>query len=187
MCRGSFPVSELLGGFSLIHPGCFCRLKGKSGCYEGSVLIRLNVQIATELMQALPHAAKTDAGSTRTQLQLLFQRYTLTCVLNLDDDAAIFFTNRYLRGIAFGMTMNIRETFLHQPENGNFHLVGHARELRRNLEANVDLAALREAIHVPANGRGKAGRIEQRWVQQVGNGSNLLADLLDQGWTELAR
>ena len=80
----------------MIHVGVggFCRLKGKTSFYDRSVVVGLNVQITSELSQALTHAAKTDPGSTRTQLQLLFERYTFARVFNLYHDAAVVFANR---------------------------------------------------------------------------------------------
>ena len=114
--------------FLLIHRGNGCGLKRKPRLNEGSVAVRLNVQVAAKLPQALAHTAKTHAGPTRTQLELLFQSYAFSRVLDLDDDAAVLFTNRYFRSIASGVTMNIGEAFLDETENRDFHLIGAAGE-----------------------------------------------------------
>src|SRR5579864_410730 len=136
---------------------------------------------AAKLPQALPHAANTNSRPTRTQVQLFFQGYAFARVFDLHNQAAVFFTNRYFCAIASGVTVNVGETLLNKPKDCDFHLVRESAELRWNLEVDFDVAAFREAVHIPAQSRCKAGDVKQRWVSQMRNGANLFADLLNEG------
>src|SRR6202522_4776338 len=79
------------------------------------------------------------------------------------------------------MTMNIGETLLNNPEDGKLHFFGQIREIRRNVELGINFTAFGESLDIPAKGRSEPRFIQQRRMQQIGNGTNLLTCLLDQG------
>ena len=63
--------------------------------------------------------------------------------------------------------MNVRQAFLQDAEESQFDGRGHAYQLRGQIEAHTDSAALGKTFDVPAGGRIESGLIEQRGVEQV--------------------
>ncbi len=77
------------------------------------------------------------------------------------------------------MAMNVRQAFLDCAEEGNFHLLGQASEIVGDVESRVNVAALGEAIHVPANCRSKTDLVEQGRMKKMRDCADLFTDLVD--------
>src|SRR5882762_4799713 len=77
--------------------------------------------------------------------------------------------------------MNIGEALLHNPKDGELHLLGHARKLLRDVELCIDLAAFGESFNIAAKRRCKTCSIQQGRMQQMGNSTNLLTSLPGHG------
>src|SRR5208283_937200 len=71
------------------------------------------------------------------------------------------------RPFGFRMTMNVGEAFLQNPEHGGLDFIRETGNGFRNVQRNVDAAALREPFHIPANRRGQTGFIEQGRMEQI--------------------
>ena len=78
------------------------------------------------------------------------------------------------------MTVYVSQTLLNDPKDRNFHFVRQPAKIFGDFQIHLNMAALREAIYIPAKGGGKAGDIEQRRMQQMGDRANLARDLIDQ-------
>ena len=76
--------------------------------------------------------------------------------------------------------MDVGQTFLNDPKDGDFHFVWQPAEIAGDFQIHLNIAAFREAIHIPAKGRGKAGDIEEWWMKQMRNRANLARNLFDQ-------
>src|ERR1700693_4038793 len=73
--------------------------------------------------------------------------------------------NSYLGSLTSRMPVNIRETFLNDPEKAQLDIWLHPSETRRYLQFNFDSSPLREATRVVTNGILKSGFIQHRRVQ----------------------
>src|SRR5216684_2027241 len=85
------------------------------------------------------------------------------------------------------MAMNVRETLLHGAENRRLRLAIQPLKIRGNLQIHCDLAALGESLCIPTESRSKSSFIQQRWMEQMGNCANLLAEFLYQSRTVVNR
>lgn len=78
-----------------------------------------------------------------------------------------------------GMPVNVGEAFLHHAENRGFRFPWQTPEIFREIQVDLDLAAQREAIHIPAQGGGEPRFVEQRWMQQVRNRAHFGGHFVD--------
>src|ERR1700683_29130 len=76
------------------------------------------------------------------------------------------------------MAVNISEALLNHAKNRDFHFVGKTAKLVWDIQIDLDLTALREPVHIPADRRCETSRIEQWGMEQMRDGPNLPADLL---------
>jgi hypothetical protein len=77
------------------------------------------------------------------------------------------------------MSVNVRESFLHCAEQGDFYVLLQPIKLWWQVKVDLDAAALREAIDVQANSRANPRFIEQWGMKQVRDGACLAQTLLD--------
>ena len=77
------------------------------------------------------------------------------------------------------MTMNIGEALLHNAENGKLRIFGQTRKVLRDFKLGVDFTAFGKSLDIPTKRRCKTNLIQQGRMQQVRNGTNLLARLRD--------
>ena len=77
------------------------------------------------------------------------------------------------------MTMNIGQALLHHAEDGKLRILGQTRKFLRDFEPGIDFTAFRESFDIPAKRRCETYLIEQRRMQQVRNGTNLLTSFGD--------
>jgi len=92
--------------------------------------------------------------------------------VNLDSDAVWKFLNTNLSDATARMAVNIAETLLDDPEDGGFNVGGEARQIVGNIDIDLDAAALRESFDVGQQRRAETGFVEQRRMQQIGDGAN---------------
>src|ERR1700688_35228 len=148
------------------------------GVDQCAARVRLYLQSSAQLPQALSHAAKSEARSGH--LPLFFFRNASSKVPNLNGAVVAFLLNTNDCGGASRVTVNVRQTFLNDTEDSDFHFRRQAAEIVRNYQIDINLAALRETIHVPAQSRSKTRQVEKRGVKEMGNGANLTGNLLHQ-------
>src|ERR1700722_12245992 len=75
--------------------------------------------------------------------------------------------------------MNVRQALLYHPEGRQFQVSRQPSQVLRQLERNLDVAALAEPVNVPAKGGLQADFLEQWRMQQVGQRSQLRRNLSD--------
>jgi hypothetical protein len=63
--------------------------------------------------------------------------------------------------------MDIREGFLHNPEEGSLDVSAESAKVWRDIKIHLQPAALRKPVHIPSSRRAKAGLVKQRWVKQM--------------------
>jgi hypothetical protein len=63
-------------------------------------------------------------------------------------------------GATARMPMDIRQSLLHDSEDCNFLIMAQTTDVIRNVNVHCDLAPLGEAVHVPAESRGKSDLFE---------------------------
>jgi hypothetical protein len=84
----------------------------------------LYLQSAGKRSQPLSHSSKSDTPSARfDQFVLSFQGYTLPAILNLNSQTIPFLMDTDCSRGTPGMTVDVRQTFLHDPEDGNLQFV----------------------------------------------------------------
>src|ERR1700676_3130420 len=76
--------------------------------------------------------------------------------------------------------MNVRQTLLNDAEDSEFRVVGQSREIRRDFQVNLDVAAFRKPVHVPAHSGNQTGDFKQGRMKKMRQGSNFIGSLLYQ-------
>src|ERR1035438_4436254 len=71
------------------------------------------------------------------------------------------------------MLVNIRQPFLDNAEKGGFQVVVEPPEISRDLDLDLEPGSLVETLGITLQRARKAGFVEQRRMQQTGDGSNL--------------
>ncbi|MGD1024628.1 MAG: hypothetical protein ABR880_17715 [Candidatus Sulfotelmatobacter sp.] len=144
--------------------------------------IRLYFQFAVQFIHALAHSGQANTRfctcftkSIQTlrwyaaSIILYFQSYFLKLLLEADPN---FRSSR--------MAMYVRQAFLQDAEEGNLYPEWESLFKGCNIHLCVDSGALGETFDVPLSCTGKAGFIQQGWVEQVRRGTNLLDGLIRQ-------
>ncbi len=83
--------------------------------------------------------------------------------------------------------MNVCKTLLHGTENRRFRLTRQPLKTRGDFQIHFDLAAFGESIDVPVESGRKSRFVEQRWMEQVGDGADLSTEFLYQSRTVVNR
>src|SRR5690242_7176306 len=76
--------------------------------------------------------------------------------------------------VATGVALDVGERLLSNAEKAHFQFGGKTAECIGQVEVYADTAALRETRGVPAQRGGQSELIEQRRVQEIGYGTDLL-------------
>jgi hypothetical protein len=103
----------------------------------------LNFQQTSQLRYAFSHPTKTytDWAARRTE-SLLFLRWdTLTCIsdLNLNSSLSVGYSDN--RIATTRMAVDIRQTLMDDPKDGNLYLITKTTKVTRNVEADHNLAS----------------------------------------------
>ena len=120
------PLIMALGFMQHLSACCSCTLK----CclqWESRVNFRTGTvgfdnQIASKMAHALAHSSDSHARALGLNLCQSFRGHPPPSVFNQYVDLAVLALNSNHRGFASRVTMNVRQTFLHQPEYKEFHL-----------------------------------------------------------------
>src|ERR1700739_3652058 len=139
-----------------------------------AVAVRINFHRAAQLPKSFPHTADSHSRRTcRQQFEFLFGRYASALILHFNSNLAAGMRHADGRSRALRMTMNVRKTFLHQPENRCLHISRQTFKIFRQFQLHLDSTAVRDSADVPAQSRRQPSLIEQRRVQQIGNSANI--------------
>jgi hypothetical protein len=96
----------------------------------------------------------------RRGLKELLWRDSSALVLDLCGKGSAFQDDANGSGGASAVTMNIRETFLYDSEDSQFHISGESPKRRRDLEAGINFAAFCESCNIAVEGRRESGLIQ---------------------------
>src|SRR5690349_19332341 len=105
------------------------------------------------MADSLAHSSDSNASALGLNGSKPFRGHSLALVFHGDADGVFFAIHPNQRRLASGVTMNVGEAFLHQAEYDEFHLGGEPSEIVRNLQINLQTAALRQALHIPTQCR----------------------------------
>ncbi len=125
-------------------------------------------QIAAKMAHTLAHSPDAHSRALGLNRSQSFRRHSLSLVFNLYVDRVLFAIKSNERSLAFRVTMNVCQAFLHKAEYDEFHFGGKSSEIVRNLQINFQTAALRKTLHVPTQCGRNSGFIQQRWMQKIG-------------------
>src|SRR5580704_9098141 len=98
---------------------------------------------------ALAHSSYSNSSALGLNRSQPFRGHSLPLVFNLYADSVSFALNSNQRNFASRVTMNVCQAFLHQAEYDEFHFRWESSEILRNLQINLQIAALRKTLHVP--------------------------------------
>ena len=137
-----------------------------------------DLKLASELAEALAHAAHSDAGLTSAgYFRLLLRRNAFAGVLHLNTQLICSLCDANGSAAAAGMPVHIRQAFLNNAKYRRLQFGRQAAQVGRQIEADLDFTALRKAFHIVLQCRNEADFIEQRRMEQMGNGANLARKL----------
>ena len=111
--------------------------------------VGFNRQIAVKLAQALPHSPDAYSGAGRLNLSKSLRGHPCSLVLNRHADAFCFPRDFYLSGFASRVTMNVRQTLLHQSEYQNLHFRRKSSKVAGNPQVDLQAAAFPKTLYVP--------------------------------------
>ena len=162
----------MLGGFGFGD--------GEKDANGGALRAGIDLHVTVELEDALLHAAQPNAGAPGVEIGEFFLGDAVAIVLNFEGDLGGIAINTDASGLAAGVPVNIGEGFLDNAEDDQLHIGSKPSEVIRNGEIDFEEAAIHEAHDVPAKSAGEAAFFEQRRMEQVRSGPNLLAQLTDE-------
>ena len=93
-------------------------------------------QIAAKMAHALAHSSDSHSRALGLNFSQSFRGHSLSLVLNLYLDIALFALNSNQRGFASRVTMNVCQAFLDKPEYEEFHFGRQSSEVVGNLQVN---------------------------------------------------
>src|SRR5262245_15101777 len=102
----------------------------------------------------------------------------MAVVSNLSMKPLVLMSNSYRTRRTSGVAMHVGQAFLHETKHSKRDLPGEAVEIVRDLNRSPDLAALRESFDIAAESQRKSDFVQQRWMQKIGDGTDLRIDLV---------
>jgi hypothetical protein len=160
-------------------PLVICRYR-HANC--GAAAAGFNIKLAAYEHHSLVHARDADSKSKG--------HFSITFPLASGNSAAfVAYLQRELSGATLNsylgfetsrMSLDVRETFLNDPEKSQLDMWLHPSEARRYFQINLDSRPLREATGVVTNRIFKSGFIQHRRVQQIGKGADIPDALIGQ-------
>src|SRR2546425_10854903 len=134
-------------------------------------------QFPTELLHPLPHPCDSHPES-----HYAINKFSVppgwdpfAYVLDLEPHSARVQENLDRGRRASRVTVHVRQALLDDAEQRRLDLLRQAAELGGHMQTNPDAAALREPVHVPAQGRGKPVLVEQRRGREGTEGGGFAA------------
>src|ERR1700722_20154181 len=152
--------------FQLSTKGCLARCR-ENGVNRGSRCGRFDIQAAAQEPQSFAHSANSYTESSFQNCRV-FGRESSSRVCDVQAKPAILRLDANACGLAAGVAMDVGQAFLDQAEDGQFGVLRQSFRTGGDLQIDVDPAALRKAVDIPAKGGIQSHLIEQRGVQQMG-------------------
>src|SRR5580692_4614450 len=78
------------------------------------------------------------------------------------------------------MSMDIRQAFLRNPEQTQLMIPWQSWQIGGKFDARSDVAAFGKSLDTPSQGGRKSEFIEQGRMKEIGHGTNVLRDLINQ-------
>src|ERR1700686_698938 len=127
--------------------------------HRGAAAAGINIQLAAYERHSLVHARNANSKSKE---HFPASGNSAAFVTYLQSDLSGVTLNSYLGLGTSRMPLNVRETFLNDPEKTQLDMWLHPSETRRYLQFNFDSSPLREATRVVTNRILKSGFIQHR-------------------------
>lgn len=151
--------------------------QGDGSFHQSAGLGASDGQFATELANAFSHSGDADTELARRFHSGDLGRDSLSVVAHLHDDLFGLADNFDARAIASGVSIDVAERFLDDPEDGHLDIFGNTLEdVGNEREGNLELAALHETVNVPMKSCAETGFVEQGRMEKVRGLANFLED-----------
>jgi len=105
------------------------------------------------LSESFSHSSNSNSVRPgRSHYILFFWWYSLALVRDFNKNLTAAMTNANLGYRTPRMPMNIRKAFLHHPKKRRLQFTGQTSEMIREVQINLDFAALSKSVDIPTNG-----------------------------------
>src|SRR5258708_34950601 len=101
------------------------------------------------MADALTHSSNSHTRTTCLNLRELFCLYPFAFILNFQSNAFSRTRKLYRRSLSTGVSVNIRQAFLYDAENRDFHVVRQSSEVLRDNQLTFQIATFRQALDIP--------------------------------------
>src|ERR1700722_2893168 len=155
--------------------------KKNSGTYGGAGSAGVYFEGATELGHAFAHAGDADAEARLAAMGGAVGRndHAAAEVGDFEGDALRIFAEDDLGALAAGVALDVGEAFLGDAEERGFGNLGKAPKTGEEFEGSFDAVAFAEPVDVFLERGGEAEVVEQRWMEEVGEGADFAGHLLE--------
>src|SRR3974390_2172120 len=135
--------------------------EGNSSANGGAVVIRKNLEGASEKSHAFAHTRDThaEAGFLRRGIPVR-NNHALPEINDFESDEGIFLPEADFCGGTAGVALNISEGFLDDAEEGGLHRLGQAIEMSQDEELGVNAAAVGESLGIFLESRNETKVVE---------------------------
>ena len=146
---------------------------GEDGANAGAGGTRVHFQASAQLGEALAHAGQADAAGVAAAEALEDIGVEAPAVVGDDEDDEVVGTEDLdVHRAGLGMAVHVGERFLENAKQSQLDLPGKTLHNLRQMQLDLNATALGKALGIPASSGVKTQFIEQRRMEQVGNGSD---------------
>src|SRR4029077_12157010 len=101
------------------------------------------------MTDALAHSSYSNTHTMALNLREPFWWYPCAFILNLQKNSLSLTRKPDCRSLTAGVSMNIRQAFLYNAENRDFHVVRQSSEVFRDIKVTFQAASFRKALDEP--------------------------------------
>src|ERR1700677_1501963 len=109
----------------------------KYGGNLGAGAVGVDLEASAELCDALVHALNPDASFRSVESAIRRNGHAAAAILNSKANFSGFAPQGDAGIAAAGVAVNVGERFLHDAEDGHFHIIGKAAELGRDCQLHL--------------------------------------------------
>src|SRR5579864_8752746 len=143
---------------------------GQDRSHLGSLRSGFYVELPAQLPHPLAHSGDAHPGEL---LGAILRLQPATLVGHFQRDVAVVAKQPHLSHFASRMAVHVGEAFLQHAKDRQFDEIWQLGDVGRHFQIDLYSAALRKTGQVPGNYRLQSNFVQQRWVQQVRDHTNL--------------
>src|ERR1700722_3341856 len=132
------------------------------------------------MADTLTHSSNSNTRATSLNFRELFCWYPFAFILNLQRNALFRTRKLYRRSLSAGVSMNIRQAFLYDAENRDFHVFRQSSEVLRDNQLTFQIATFSQALDIPLECSRQAILIQQGRMKQIRHSTYLITQLVNQ-------